>query len=329
MKKYVMLTAFTVLIVAGIIIFGTVTKNSVIQVSTVKVNSLTVENSINCSGRVERIETTTVYASAAAQIKNVSVKVGDKVEAGQTLFSAETLQAKTNISDLPSGYESLLNQYGSQLSQLQSQADDTVMQNIVAPVSGVITSLSVANLSYVSVGNPVAVIADDSGLQIRLSVNESQISGIKVGQKADITGVGFKDSSYTGTVKSISSDAKQIVSATGQETVIEVIVSVDKPGSDIKPGYTAKVKIITAKNAGVLIAPYETVRADKNGNEYVFRLNGNKAVKTPIVTRKEFDSGFEVIKGLTKNDIVIKNPDDLSNGARVIPSDSGTVNSDG
>lgn len=89
MKKYVMLTAFTVLIVAGIIIFGTVTKNSVIQVSTVKVKSLTVENSINCSGRVERIETTTVYASAAAQIKNVSVKVGDKVEAGQTLFSAE------------------------------------------------------------------------------------------------------------------------------------------------------------------------------------------------------------------------------------------------
>jgi RND family efflux transporter MFP subunit len=271
-------------------------------------------------------------------IKNVYVKSGDCVKAGQTLMSVQTVTEQTDSSSatessslpsgIPSNYESLLGLYGGQIPSSSSQSQPiTTIQTIVAPVSGEITSVSVANQSYVTAGAPVAVIADDDGLQVRLSVNESQISDIKVGQKAVITGVGFKNSSYSGTIKSISSDAKQVVTATGQETVVEVIASVDKPGSDIKPGYTAKVKIVTSRNSGVLVAPYEAVREDKNGNEYVFKVKGNQAVKTPIITRQEFDSGFEVASGLLNNDIIIRNPDSLSNGARIIPKQEGTVSS--
>ncbi len=331
MKKYVMLYTFTTLLIAAVAIFGTISRNSVVTVNTVKVDSLTVENSVTCSGRVERISTTSVSAPASALVKNVYVKAGDTVKAGQSLMLVEIPSekidtSKIDASDLPSGYESLLGQYSD---QLQSESENaTTFQTIAAPVAGEVTSVSVANQSYVASGVPVAVIADNSGLQVRLSVNESQISDIKVGQKAVITGVGFKNSSYSGTVKAISSDAKQIVSTTGQETVVEVIVSVDDAGKDIKPGYTSKVKIITSRNSGVLVAPYEAVRADKNGNEYVFKLKGNKAVKTPVVTRKEFDDGFEVTSGLSNNDVIIESPDNLSNGTRVIPSSKGTVSSD-
>lgn len=326
MKKYVMLFAFTSIAIAAMAIFGTISRNSVVQVSTVKVDSLTVENSITCSGRVERITTNSVYAPSAALVKNIYVKTGDKVKAGQSLMVVQIPAEKIGTSDLPSGYESLLNQYSSQLQSAQSQSAATT-QTITAPVTGEVTSVSVTNEGIVTAGVPVAVIADDSGLQVRLSVNESQISDIKVGQKAVITGVGFKNSSYSGTVKQISSDAKQIVSTTGQETVVEVIVSVDNAGDDIKPGYTSKVKIITSRNSGVLVAPYEAVRADKNGNEYVFKLKGNKAVRAQIVTQKEFDSGFEVVSGLSNNDIIIENPDNISNGTHVIPSAKGTVSS--
>lgn len=327
MKKYVMLYSFTALAIAAVAILGTISRNSVIEVSTVKVDSLTVENSVACSGRVERIATTNVYAPAASLVKDVYVKIGDKVKAGQSLMLVEIPSEKIDTSNLPSGYESLLGQYSDQLQNAQSQSVTTT-QAVTAPVSGEITSISVTDESYAATGVPAAVIADDSGLQVRLSVNESQISDIKVGQKAIITGVGFKNSSYSGTVKSISSDAKQIVSTTGQETVVEVVVSVDNAGKDIKPGYTSKVKIITSRNSGVLVAPYEAVRADKSGNEYVFRLKGNKAVKTPIVTKKEFDSGFEVVSGLANNDVVIENPDNISNGTHVIPTEKGTVSSD-
>ncbi|HEX2985929.1 MAG TPA: HlyD family efflux transporter periplasmic adaptor subunit [Caproiciproducens sp.] len=336
MKKYVMLAAFTLITVLGIIIFGIISRNSVVTVSTVQLHSISVENSVSCSGRIERISTTNVYAPATGMVKDVSVKLGDTVQAGQTLFTIQTYTASADssdaiVSDLPSSipdsYRSLLSLYGSQLSSAQSQ--NTEIQKVTAPVAGEITSIPVSDQSYLTIGSTAAVIADISGLQVRLSVNESQISDIKVGQKAVITGVGFKNSSYTGRVKSISSDAKQVVTATGQETVVEVLVGVDNAGSDIKPGYTAKVKIITSKDTGVLVAPYEAVRADKNGNEYVFKVRGNTAVKTPIVTRQEFDSGFEVTSGLANRDVIIENPDNLSNGTRVIPSGKGEVSSVG
>jgi Membrane-fusion protein len=333
MKKYVMLYTFTAIAIFSLVGFSIYSRNSVVEVSAVKVNAITVENSVTCSGRVERIATTNVYSPVSGMIENVLVKSGDKVRAGQPILTVQTAAVSSEPEDaslpsgIPSEYESLLSLYGSQLSSAQSQAAP-VTQTIAASVEGEITSLPVANQSYVTAGAPVAVIADDGGLQVRLSVNESQISDIKVGQKAVITGVGFKNSSYSGTVKSISSDAKQEVTATGQETVVEVIVSVDKAGSDIKPGYTAKVKIITSSNPNVLVAPYEAVRADKNGSEYVFRVKGNQAVKTPIVTRQEFDSGFEVASGLANNDLIIENPDSLANGTRVIPSEKDRVSSD-
>jgi len=327
MKKFVMLFAFTVITIGAVAICGAISRDSVVQVSVVKVEALTVENSVTCTGKVERLETSKVYAPDAAVIQNIFVQTGDHVTVGQTLMNVEIPSEKIDTSNLPSGYEGLINQYSNQIQSAQSESSVTT-KAITAPVSGEVTSIPVASQSYVTGGNPVAVIANDSGLQVRLSVNESQISDIKVGQKAVITGVGFKNSSYSGTVKEISSDAKQIVSTTGQETVVEVIVSVDHAGKDIKPGYTAKAKITTSKNSGVIVAPYEAVRADKSGNEYVFKLNGNKAVRTPIVTQKEFDSGFEVTSGLSQNDEIIENPDSVSNGAYVKQSAKEAVSSD-
>jgi multidrug efflux pump subunit AcrA (membrane-fusion protein) len=331
MKRYVMLFSFTVLAVSLIVGYGLIARNSVVEVATVKVDTLTVENSVTCSGRVERIDTSQVYAPSASVVKDVYVKTGDHVTAGQALMKVVLPSDKIDTSQLPSGYESLLNQYEDQLDQLQSSqsaCEETIEKTISSPVSGEVTSISVAPNSYISGGNPVAIIADDSALQVRLSVYESQISDIKVGQKAIITGVGFKNSTYSGTVKSISSEAKQIVTATGQETVVEVIVSVEGSKGDIKPGFTAKAKIITSENSGVLIAPYEAVRADKNGNEYVYKVKGKQAVKTPIVTQKEFDNGFEVVSGLSKDDIIINNPDNVSNGTYVKSSEKKVVSSD-
>ena len=107
----------------------------------------------------------------------------------------------------------------------------------------------------VNTGQTVMTISTASDLQVCLSVNESQISSIQVGQQAEITGVGFKNTTYYGTVRSISSEAKQIVGTTGQETIVEVIVSVDTEGDDIKPGFTAKCKIITSEEENLLIVP--------------------------------------------------------------------------
>lgn len=164
------------------------------------------------------------------------------------------------------------------------------------------------------------------GVQVRLNVDESQISNIEVGQPVQITGVGFK-STYDGTVEEISPDAKQLVSAAGQETVVEVLVSVNRTGSDIKPGFTAKAKITTSRDRGVLVVPYEAVKADKSGREFVYRLLGRRVVKTPIATSREYDDGFQVVRGLSANDLVIENQDNLTNGEYAVVQSMEVVSS--
>lgn len=320
MKKYVQLITFTCVLIAVIGLIGGMISNTAVKATVVKVKPLTVENSVTCTGKVERVAVRSVYPPTAAAVKETYVKVGDKVEAGSPLLNIVSTPVVPDTTSLQETYAALLSGYTTQ-GEVPAVGDveEEEEQVLTAPISGEITAVSVSSQGTLEFGKPAVTIASDEGLQVRLSVNESQISEIQVGQKAEITGVGFKNSVYTGTVKSISSEAKQLISATGQETVVEVVVSVDSPGDDIKPGFSAKAKIITEQNDNVLIAPYEAVRAEKDGSEYVYKLEGQRVIKTPIQTSGEYEDGFEVQMGLSNNDKIVVNPDSVSNGARVIP----------
>lgn len=332
MKKYVMLFAFTALLGASIVGYGRYVKDSIPIVEVLKVTPSTVEDSVVCTGRVEYASSGSVYAPAASVSRKVYVKNGEYVNAGQKLMDVTTVSTDqmdgSSGADIEEAYAAFLNQASGVSSSLPSTGTET--KTLTSPISGRVTSVAVTDAGYyIDPTKPAVEITGTTGLQVRLSVNESQISEIKLGQKAEITGAGFKNSTYYGTVKDISSEAKQLYSTTGQETVVEVIVSVDHAGDDIKPGYSAKAKVTTSNNKNVLIAPYESVRADNDGNEYVFRLVGNKAVKTAITTNREFGDGFEVKKGLSADDRVIEDPDNISDGEFVLATEGSGVSYNG
>lgn len=312
MKRFVLLFTLTLAASAAILFGGRMAKNSILQVGVDELEPQPEEEAVVCTGKVESISNGSVYAPVSAITKQVYVKAGDKVRVGQALML---------VSIPSSGEDDLEQTYASYLNSGISIPKEETTQTLVSPTSGTVTSVSVTKPGYyVDPSKPAVVIKSATGLQVRLNVNESQISEIQEGQKAEITGVGFKDSVYSGTVKEIASEAKQVITTTGQQTVIEVVVSVDNPGQDIKPGFTAKAKITTSGDSSVLIAPYEAVQADEDGSEYVFRVVGGKAVKTPIETGREFDAGFEVLKGLSAGDRVVTDSEQVSDGARVLAS---------
>lgn len=330
-KKFVMLFTFTAIAASAIVVSGNLLKSSVVTVSTVKVNPITAENSVLCTGKVERVATRNIFVPSVSITKDICVNVGDQVTYGTTLLTAEPVQTAISTEEIQETYRSLLSSYYEQLNggDLPESFTEAIaaaavpqeapsLEEIKAPVSGEIIAINTYEQNYTDPSRPVMVIASAPGLQVRLTVNESQISDIKVGQRAVISGVGFRNDTFTGQVKNISSEAKQTVTASGQETIVEVLVSVDDPTEEIKPGFTAKAKIITSESSDVLVAPYEAVRADNNGNEYVFKLVGKNAVKAPVKTKNEFETGLEIISGIKESDIIITNPDKVYNGAIVV-----------
>lgn len=186
--------------------------------------------------------------------------------------------------------------------QGQSDADpiEAEREEITAPISGVVSEM---DLNEGSGG--ALVISDTDNLQVRLSVPESQIPAIQVGQPVSINGVGFQDSTYHGVVESIANIAKQQVSTTGEETVVEVLVRVEDADSKMKSGFSAKCEITTATDSDLLLVPYESVYAEDNGQEYVFLNKEGKASKCYITTGREFEEGFEVLSGIQEGDEVI------------------------
>ena len=82
-----------------------------------------------------------------------------------------------------------------------------------------------------------------------------------------------RDIEITGTVESISPVATTAMTAAGNETVVEVLISVDDPGDVLKPGLNVTCEIITVDKSGVLLAPMEAIRPDRDDNLVVFVID--------------------------------------------------------
>ena len=143
----------------------------------------------------------------------------------------------------------------------------------------------------------------DGDYLIQVFVGEREISSVKIGQPAEITGDAFPDKIYYGEVSSIAETASKIQFGNITRTMIEVTILVKNPDEFLKPGYTARVSIQTSDKAVLTILPYEAINQDESG-EYVYVISDGVAAKKYIETCRELSQGVEVA-GITAEDTVI------------------------
>ncbi len=314
MNKYLILSGLSLAAAVSVLGVGKWVQASIPQAAYVTLEAVSAEDDVTCSGRVERTGSSTVTAGCSGLAASVSVQPGDKVHKGQTLAEIAALPEGTSQAEAVETYSALL--AGGEPEEL-GLLETLEMRTLSSPIDGTVTAVSIGENEAVRSGQTAVVISNGDGLQLSLSVNESQIAALRLGQRAEITGAGFAGSVYYGEITSIAEEATQTLSGAAQETVVEVLVSVENPGADIKPGFSASARIVTMEKQNVLIAPYEAVEADENGEEYVFLYRNGRAVKTPVETGEEYDTGFEILSGCEAGDVLLLSPAGLTDGARV------------
>ena len=339
MNKYLILSGLSLAAAVSVLGVGKWVQASIPQAAYVTLEAVSAEDDVTCSGRVERTGSSTVTAGCSGLAASVSVQPGDKVHKGQTLAEIAALPEGTSQAEAVETYSALL--AGGEPEEL-GLLETLEMRTLSSPIDGTVTAVSIGENEAVRSGQTAVVISNGDGLQLSLSVNESQIAALRpgqraeitgagfagsvyygeitsiaTGQRAEITGAGFAGSVYYGEITSIAEEATQTLSGAAQETVVEVLVSVENPGADIKPGFSASARIVTMEKQNVLIAPYEAVEADENGEEYVFLYRNGRAVKTPVETGEEYDTGFEILSGCEAGDVLLLSPAGLTDGARV------------
>ncbi len=182
-------------------------------------------------------------------------------------------------------------------------------------VTGTIQKVSAGSGSAQSI--TAAAMGGQNGTVVSALIGESSISEVKVGQKATVTGVGFKDKYYDATVIKIGDKAQKVTTLTSKSVAVEVFLKIDSPDAALKSGFTAKADIYTGDRSLKTLVPYSAVLQDGMG-EYVYVSENGTAQKRYIETGLELENGYEILNGLNEGDTVIMTPRQISSNGQKI-----------
>ena len=217
-----------------------------------------------------------------------------------------------------------------------------------APFDGVITNLPVREGETVvigiqnSPGSTLMTLADMSIITAEVKVDETDIVNVRMGQPAQVTIDAIPKKTFKAVVTEIGDNA--IVRSTGVSTSqqistsqeakdFKVVVTLQDPPADLRPGLSATAKITTATKGNVLTIPIQalTVRRqadivpknekgsvqaaapqtdasrekDKQEIQGVFILRNRKAEFVPVDTGIAGTTDIEVVKGLKEGDEIV------------------------
>jgi HlyD family secretion protein len=249
-----------------------------------------------------------------------------------------------------------LEQVRSQLAQskavLVHTRDILSKTTYVSPINGIVSYLPVRLGEYVvpgiqnSTGSFMMTLSDMSIVTSEVKVDETDIVNVKIGQEADVTIDAVPGKVFKGKVTQIGSQAVLRTSglATTQTTTsnqeakdFKVVVTLENPPDNLRPGLSTTAKIKTAERKGVVAVPIQALavrsrkdleeaakNAKKDGNvtlaappppaagdpkkdevQGIFVVNGKKAFFRPVETGISGVTDIEITKGLQPGDEIV------------------------
>jgi macrolide-specific efflux system membrane fusion protein len=204
--------------------------------------------------------------------------------------SVESAQAAVDSADLA-------------LSEAQDALADTLL---LAPMAGTVASISgavgdtVGQSQSSTTSSAFVVLAALSKLKLDVSLSESDIGKVKVGQSATVTINAASGEKVAGHVTSVGVLANSDSSGTGGGAVsYPVTVTLDQSTQGIRAGMSATADIVVARASG-LVVPSQALRA----NTVTVTRGGQRSTQR-VQTGVVGDSTTQVVSGLNAGDQVI------------------------
>jgi HlyD family secretion protein len=144
----------------------------------------------------------------------------------------------------------------------------------VAPFDGIVTNLPVREGETVVVGiqnaegSTLMTLADMSVITAEVKVDETDIVNIQIGQPAEVTVDALPGKVFKGHVtlagdqallRSTGVATSQSTTGTEEAKDFKVVVTLDNPSSELRPGLSTTAKITTARKSSVLSLPIQAL----------------------------------------------------------------------
>jgi HlyD family secretion protein len=263
-------------------------------------------------------------------------------------------QAQARVAQAKAQEDSADRRIGQNRANLTHAADVLQKTSYAAPFDGMITNLPVREGETVvigiqnSPGSTLMTLADMSVITAEVKVDETDIVNVRLGQPAEVSIDAMPKKTFRAVVAEIGNNA--IVRSTGVSTSqqtstseeakdFKVVVTLQDPPLDLRPGLSTTAKITTATRGNVLSIPIQALtirqpadleaKADDKSNDKssveaagpqkeaskqkdqkeeiqgVFVIRNGKAEFVPVRTGITGTTDIEVLSGLKEGDEIV------------------------
>ena len=260
-------------------------------------------------------------------------------------------QAIAALNQAKAQTESMRGHLKTQVANLRANQNMLDLTIAVAPFDAIVTNMPVREGETVVEGiegyegSTLMTLADMSVITAEVKVDETDIVNVKIGQPADVTVDALPGKVFKGHVTLVGDQAllrstgmatSQSTSGTEEAKDFKVVVTLDAPSNDLRPGLSTTAKITTAHKPNVLSLPIQALtmvdpKADENKSgvqaastssapaaksvpvQGVYVVDKDKGGKlrakfVPVTTGITGATDIEVLSGLGENQEIVIGP---------------------
>lgn len=250
----------------------------------------------------------TVRRRALAERSQLSAEALEQAEEAERLAEAAVESARLTASSLAPGNEEAT-RLQERLAELRAQLAKTEVRSEVA---GTVLTRNVDPGDLVQPGRVLFTIALNGGTEIRVPLDERNLSRLALGQDAMAIADAYPNDPFPARIKFIAP------SIDAQSGTVEVRLAVEPVPAFVRQDMTVSVTIETGRRERALAVPNDALRSVQGDEAELLLLRDGRVRRQAVTLGLRGLAMSEVVNGLREGDrVVADTAADLNEGARV------------
>ncbi len=303
----------------------------------VRAESRELVRNLPLTGTLNPINEAMVKAKVAGEIRDLTVREGVAVRAGQVIGHIDVTDPQAQLAGRQADVEAARAQFqvteknrASQLVLLQKNyisqnAFDATQGNyavalaklkaadatadvarkalrdtvLTAPITGIVSERYAQRGERVPVDGKIVNVVDLGRLELAASVPASDIAAVRLGQAVRFRIEGFAEREFDGVIVRINPAV-----APGSRSV-EIYAVINNTDGSLKGGMFAQGRLVTGSLANALVVPASAVREER-GEYYVYAIESGKVARRVVTVGARVDDLAQIDSGLTAGAVVVR-----------------------
>jgi len=264
---------------------------------------------VEALGTLRANESVALTAPVADTITAINFEDGLRVEAGDVLVEMTSAEEQALLAEARAQYnrarelteggsisQSVLDERRRDYETTRARLQDRL---IIAPFDGAVGLRNVSVGAYVSPGELITTLNDDSVMKLDFSVPEVHLSAVQVGQTIEATARALPNDVFEGEIEAIDSAIDTVTRS------IRVRALIPNEDHRLLPGMLMSIEILRGERQAIVIPEGAVITEGRDTFVWVANDDGTSAERRIVSTGSRQPGVVEITRGLEEGELII------------------------